>query len=169
MMISDCEQLAADISKCFRDVSGPPRITLSVARGIDDHRYDELAKLARKQCHHRHWKNVSSEEISYYHDTWNFLDHEAFRFYLPAFMCDYLNSCVRAKALLPDPRWVSRLSQPNAEIIDCFTREQRKCFQDFLELILRSKGNPLDYDFFQTNVVQPWLEILKHRNFEQSQ
>ena len=67
-IIDDATELTYEIGKGFKGIEGHPKITLSVARGIDDHKYNDLEKSARNQQHHRHWLDVTPEEIDYYNE-----------------------------------------------------------------------------------------------------
>ncbi len=143
----------------FEDVKGPPRITLSVARGIDDHKYHELDRLAATQKHHLHWKNVSDEEISYYHDCWSFMDAEAFYFYIPAFMFHYLFKEIfdqEDRVLsLSEPFWLILIGTATVEI-DLLNEPQKDIITDFFELIYRYTDNECEKKFFMKNTIIPW-------------
>lgn len=69
-----------------------PRITLHVARGLDDEwnlseeRIAELSALDPEQ----HWTEVSAESTRRFQEYFTFSDAEGWRFYLPAFLRHYL-------------------------------------------------------------------------------
>lgn len=83
--------LAARLPEVFGDPPRP-RITLHVARGLDDEwrlsaeRWAELAALDPEQ----HWMEVSEEATRNFQEYFTFADEEGWRFYLPAFLRDYL-------------------------------------------------------------------------------
>lgn len=153
------QTLIANIEREFLDVIGPPMITLSVARGLDDHREEELEALAREQSHHTHWKYVTKVEMSKYTDTWAFMDCEAFRFYLPAFMVDTLTSCLDQLASVP--AWMDvGFYNPQPHLVECFSAGQKRCLLDFLELVHASITDEFDKGYFRQNVLQRWKNIL---------
>lgn len=49
----------------FDDVQNPPRITLSVSRGMDDNKYNDLERLSKLDRHHKHWRDVIDAEIGH--------------------------------------------------------------------------------------------------------
>ena len=157
-MFAEGEKLVTQIRKEFADLEGPPRITLSVARGLDDY-WEERKELARLQRHHVHWMDVSKDEMEHYHDTWVFMDCEAFRFYLPAFMAAELES---DKVIHNHPpAWVhSAFFKADAEQVACFTAGQKRCVREFLELICSSLSHPDDRASFREEIVVPWRGLL---------
>lgn len=94
-MKEEAQEMLEALEAAFQGINGPPAITLSVARGLDDHQYSKLGELAKEHRHHRHWNNVTPEEMDKYHDCWAFMDAEAVRFYLPAFIARHLENIVK--------------------------------------------------------------------------
>ena len=88
---SEALALAARLPEVFGDPPRP-RITLHVARGLDDEwffseeREMELAAMDPEQ----HWTEVSAESAQEFQEYFSFSDAEGWRFYLPAFLHHYL-------------------------------------------------------------------------------
>ena len=144
----------------FETVAGPPRITMSVARGIDDHQERDLTSLAQEQRHHMHWKNVTKEEMAAYYDTWCFMDCEAFRFYLPAFMMGTLQAILNENHQ-GEPAWMTTgFYYPKRTQIECFSPAQKLCFSKFLEIVSLTILHPLDREHFQREKMTPWKDLL---------
>ncbi len=148
----------------FAEVKGPPKITLSVARGIDDHKDYELDKLAVAQKHHRHWKDVTDEEISHFHDCWSFMDAEAFKFYIPAFMVHYLFKEVFDKQLplsLPEPFWLTMLSIDYVKI-NLLNESQLNLVSTFFDLIYKHIDDEFNKNSFNKKILTQWENRTKN-------
>lgn len=157
----DTRKLVQNIRAAFRHVGGPPRITLSVARGMDEGKPGKLDALARKQDHHAHWKHVTPQEMKRFGDVWVFMDCEALRFYLPAFMISYLEHAGELVELSEEPAWMTTgFYNPSSERVACFTPEQRECVLQFLQTVARTKRNPTDLQMFEEYILRPWGAIL---------
>ncbi|MBK8475899.1 MAG: hypothetical protein IPL39_06180 [Opitutaceae bacterium] len=83
--------LIKDIEVTFGRIPRP-RITRSVARGLDDEwtLSDDRARELALEDPEQDWRDVSAETINSYQEYFNFADAEGCRFYLPAFMREYL-------------------------------------------------------------------------------
>lgn len=107
-----------------------PRITLSVARALDDEwhveesRRLELTALDPEQ----QWMDVSAEAMEGCQEYFTFSDAEGWRFYLPAFMCRYLHSFPHSG--YDAVYWACSSGQH----LDLLTDEQKSCVRSFLEL-----------------------------------
>lgn len=112
------KELRNQLDTLFCGIKGPPGITLSVARGLDDHQYSRLKELAKLQRHHGHWSDVTEDEMERYHDCWAFMDSSAVRFYLPAFIAKHLNE------IIDDPN--DRNIEPNWFPPECITLGSEK-------------------------------------------
>jgi hypothetical protein len=123
----EAQVLAARLPEVFGD---PPRpeTTLSVARGYDDEwnlTEERIAELSAQDAE-QHWTEVSAEAIHTFQEYFTFSDPEGWRFYLPAFLRDYLMS-------FPDNGWdavywacvskkhIGLLTQEQVAFLDEFT------------------------------------------------
>jgi len=79
------------IREAFRNVPRP-RITLHVGRGLDDewHLSDERLEELRAKDPEEDWTELLPDRMDGFSEYFAFADDEGWRFYLPAFMCRYL-------------------------------------------------------------------------------
>ncbi|WOO41536.1 DUF6714 family protein [Rubellicoccus peritrichatus] len=161
-MQEELEDLLERVIKAFKEVEGPPRITLSVARGLDDHQYDELEKLAKEQRHHTHWKYVTDDEMKHYHDCWGFMDAQAFQFYLPAFVAMHLNSLIDSgdNRLLDLDSFPLHRRTVGPEKLTALNQQQKEVITDYLYLIEQSIPDELSQKLFRPTR-QAWEKNIK--------
>lgn len=158
------QRLRDEIRAAFKDVTGPPRITLSVARAMDDREFSKDKDPALQQKHHHHWLDVTRNEIDRFHDVWVYMDCEAMRFYLPAFMTSYLEHLGESADMGEEPPWMTTgFYNPISERIACFTTAQRKCVLRFLQMISQTKRYPMDFQMFEEYILKPWSSILSEK------
>ena len=128
----EAQMLAARIPEVFGDPPRP-RITLSVALGYDDEwnlTEERVAELAA-QDPEQHWTEVSVESIRGYQGYFIFSDAEGWRFYLPAFLQDYL-------AGFPDYGWDGVYNAcVTREHVDLLTPNQLAFIDEFVALCHR--------------------------------
>ncbi|RBP44187.1 hypothetical protein DES53_1046 [Roseimicrobium gellanilyticum] len=125
----EAQALAARLPEVFGD---PPRpkITLSVARGYDDEwnlTEERIAELSA-QDPEQHWTEVSPEAVRGSQEYFTFSDAEGWRFYLPAFMQDYLTE-------FPNYGWDAvYLAFVSRKHVDLLTSEQLAFLDEFIAL-----------------------------------
>lgn len=80
------------IEKAFEDMGPPPKVTLRVARALDDewHFPEARRRELAAEDPEENWQEVSDEKIEVYHEYFTFADDEGRRFYLPAYLRHYL-------------------------------------------------------------------------------
>jgi|GEM_PF-3816265 len=150
-MKKDAEKLILRLHESFSKVTGPPKITLSVARGMDDYKFDELKELAHQHRHHLHWLDVTEDEIEYYHDCWAFMDSTAFQFYLPAFIHSHLKKVIESNRSEDyEPAWFPLYCITlTANHLSEMTPDQVRLISDYLLMIEKAmNGNP-DVEYFR--------------------
>jgi len=133
----EAQQLAERLPAVFGDPP-KPRITLRVARALDDdwivpdERARELAKLDTAE----HWVDVADKDLLEYQEYFSFADAEGWRFYLPAFLRLYLGEFPLSEIYCIHYFCVSRIFARN------FTPEQIAFNEEFLKLcqIWESEG-----------------------------
>lgn len=83
--------LIAAIHEAFRNIPRP-QTTLHVARGLDDewHLSDERFRELRAMDPEEDWTELLPDRMDGFTEYFTFSDDEGWRFYLPAFMCRYL-------------------------------------------------------------------------------
>lgn len=119
------QELIAQIELAFEGVPRP-RITLTVARGLDDEyilseeRERELASCDPEQT----WQEVSDEAIVGHNEYFTFSDAEGWRFYLPAFLCQYLR-------LFPCGNDTVVSACESRSHVELLTEEQLQCLDRF--------------------------------------
>jgi hypothetical protein len=151
------------IRRVFDDVQGPPRITLSVARGIDDNMYNDLDRLSKLNRHHKHWRDVTDAEIEHYHDCWSFMDSEALRFYLPALVCHHLYVDVfdaENVQNFSEPPWLAMLGVEYAKT-DLFSIDQLDAITAYFEIIYKCINYKFEADHFYERVLLPWKQKIE--------
>lgn len=87
----EAQELAARLPAVFGDPPRP-RVTLSVARGYDDEwslPQEREAQLSARDPE-QHWTEVTAEAARTFQEYFSFSDAEGWRFYLPAFLRQYL-------------------------------------------------------------------------------
>jgi len=88
---SEALELAARLPAVFGDPPRP-RITLHVARGLDDEWFlsEERGLELTAMDPEQHWTEVTAESVQCFQEYFTFSDAEGWRFYLPAFLHHYL-------------------------------------------------------------------------------
>jgi hypothetical protein len=87
----EADELIQAIDRTFISIARP-RITLRVARALDDewNVSDERAAELSKEDPETDWREIPEEKTAAYQEYFTFSDSEGWRFYLPAFMTHYL-------------------------------------------------------------------------------
>ncbi len=144
------EELISQIKSAFKGVE-KPEITLRVARGADDNRWDELGQLRKLDGHYKLWTGVPDEDIEKYQDVFPWLCPIGFRFYLPAFMIHSL----RHSSYLAGENWLFSafgellFQEADIEILD---QSQKRTVFDFLVSVLASVKDDYNPDWWN----HPW-------------
>ncbi|HTQ31256.1 MAG TPA: DUF6714 family protein [Opitutaceae bacterium] len=128
------QKLLADLDDAFREVPRP-KITKSVARGLDDEwilsdeRAQELASLDPE----KDWHEVTESDVNTFQEYFNFSDVEGWRFYLPAFIRYYLLNLESPSSDAGDAVYLACTS-PNPKF-DLLSPAQMKCIKEFIDII----------------------------------
>jgi hypothetical protein len=131
-------RLIAQIEKALPSMPRP-RITLSVARGLDDEwdlreeRERELAAQDPEQS----WQDVSDEDIETHGGYFTFADAEGWRFYLPAFMCHWLRT-------FPLGNWGIESACESMAHTGLLDHEQMQCLVRFADFLRKHEDDPWD-------------------------
>ncbi|MGJ8654836.1 MAG: DUF6714 family protein [Akkermansiaceae bacterium] len=107
-----------------------PKITLRVARGLDDEWEISPQRLTQLSLEdpESNWREISKAKTECYQEYFTFSDPEGWRFYLPAYMCHYLSE-------FPDYGYDAVYTACSSrQQIKELTEEELKILDRFLEL-----------------------------------
>jgi hypothetical protein len=131
------EDLLDRISSAFGDALRPGRVSRSVAMAIDNEwavpesrRTKSHRKELPAQDDDNHWWELTDKDIEAYGGIFPYLDAEAFRFYLPAFMSYALRRHRTSSSSATD--WAISACAYSRERFALFDGAQLHCVLDFL-------------------------------------
>ena len=128
--MSEALHLICQITRVFAGVPGPGSISLRVARGCDDYESAERQAELRKLDEHTEWGEVTDQELEEFSDVHPFLDVEALRFYLPAFMIWCIKN--QRTSSIPIAQWTIMSLWTLPGIVESLTPTQRDAVAQFL-------------------------------------
>lgn len=144
-------ELVRSIEEVFATVP-KPRLTLRVARAMDDNEYDQLGQRESDDGYYEAWSGVASEDIEHFHDVFPWLNPEGVRFYLPAYMVNALEKPIP----LNGSCWLTSaftVQVLNERCLRLFEPDQLQALQEFLELLFREEVRD---DYFEDWWNHPW-------------
>lgn len=126
------DALIREIGEAFDHIPKPPRITLQVARGIDDYVPDDELDELRDPNEGSRWQDLPSTVVEEYWDVHPFLCPIGFRYYLPVFMIWTIKN--HRQSALSIPQWtISSLDCPDDEKLALLDQRQRAAISNFLK------------------------------------
>lgn len=134
------DDLLERISSAFGDALRPGKISRSVAGAVDDEW--DVPEARRKDLHERdddnHWWELTDQDMEHHHGIFPFLDAEALRFYLPAYMSYALRRHRTTSSGIADS--VIFACRDSRERFALFDGPQMHCVLDFL-IFFASNGS----------------------------